>query len=120
MALPNATIPLPNLTLPVPNVSDLGNVTAGVAGEALKALQGNFGLLIGGALLIIATFVIFHLFKNITANAIMGIVALLVVKFLIIPDFPLTPLTIIVSALGGLGGLGALLISLFFGWLPAG
>lgn len=112
---------LPNVSLPnvsLPNVSDVGNVT-GIAGEALKALQGNLGLLIGGALLIVATFVLFHVFKDIIANAIMGIVALLIVKFLIIPDFPLTALTVLVSALGGLGGLGALLIALFFGWLPA-
>ncbi len=116
-----------NITIPV-NV-DLGNVTHNLTSKAaelvnttgvtnlVSTLQGNYQLLIGGAILIIATFVIIHVLKNIIANAVAGLIALAVVKLFLIPSFPITPLTIVVSAFGGLGGVGALMIALFFGWL---
>ena len=116
-----------NVTIPVS--VDLGNVTQNLTTKAVElvnttgvtsfvsTLQGNYQLLIGGAILIIATFVIVHSLKNLIANAVAGLIGLAVVKLFLIPSFPITPLTIIVSAFGGLGGVGALMIALFFGWL---
>jgi len=55
--------------------------------------------------------------KNIIANAIGGIIALLLAKFVFGIAIPLNVLTILVTILGGLGGVAALLIAAYFGWL---
>lgn len=98
-------------------IGNFSNATAGCITNPIKCFQGNWLLLIGAVVLIIAAFLIFYLFKQIIANAIAGIIALLVIVFLLGLPIPLSPLVILVCILGGLGGVGAVLIATFFGWL---
>ena len=85
--------------------------------DPVKCVQGNWLLIIGAIILIVGAFIILYLFKQIIANAIVGIIALLIIVYLIGVPIPLTPLVILVSILGGLGGVAAILIATFFGWL---
>ena len=95
---------------------DLGNVT-GAVGQGIQSFAGNWSLLVGAAVLIVAAFVVIYVLKEVIANAIAGIVALLVIVYIFGVNIPLNALTILVSVLGGLGGVGALLIATFFGWI---
>ncbi len=92
------------------------NVTEKVE-PGLEAFTGNWQLILGALLLIIVSFVIIYLLKNIVVNAIIGIITLLFVRFVLGIPIPLTPLVVLVSVLGGAGGVAALLIAVFFGWL---
>ncbi len=74
-------------------------------------------LLIGAAILLIAAFIVLYVLKNVIANAIVGIIAFLIIKYLFGVPIPITGLTILVTVLGGLGGVAALLIAVFLGWL---
>lgn len=91
---------------------------AETAGEGVQALAGNWTLLVGAIVLIIAAFFVLYVLKQLVANAIAGIIALLIMKYLLGIPLPLTPLVILISILGGLGGVGAVLIASFLGWLP--
>jgi hypothetical protein len=95
---------------------DVANATSSV-GETVGALTGRWELLVGAALLIIGAFIVLHLLKNLVANAVMGVVALLVAKFVFGIAIPLNGITILVTLLGGLGGVAALFIAFFLGWL---
>jgi len=95
---------------------DLGNVT-GAVGQGIQSFAGNWSMLVGAAVLIIAAVIVIYVLKNLIANAIAGIVALLVIVYIFGVNIPLNALTILVSVLGGLGGVGALLIATFFGWI---
>ena len=97
------------------NLTTLANATS--IGETVGSMAGNWTLLIGAAVLIIATFIIIYLVKNLVANAIGGIIALLIAKYILGVAIPLNGLTILVTIFGGLGGVAALLIAMFFGWL---
>ena len=97
------------------DVSNLTDVSA--VGETVSSMAGDWTLLIGAAVLLIATFIVIYLAKNIIANAIGGIIALLIAKFVLGIAIPLNVLTILVTVLGGLGGVAALLIAAYFGWL---
>lgn len=83
----------------------------------IEAFAGHWQLLIGALVLIIATVLVVYLLKQIVANAVIGVIALLFVRFVLGIPIPLTPLVILVSVLGGGGGVGALLIATYFGWL---
>lgn len=95
----------------------LPNVTNVTQYAPIKAFAGNWFLLIGGALLLILAFVVFYLLKQLVANAIAGIIALLVLVYIFGIPIPLTPFIILVCVLGGLGGVGAVLIATFLGWI---
>ncbi len=102
------------------NASDIGGVLGKIpscATDPIKCFQGNWGLLIGAAVLVVAAFVVFYILKQIVVNAILGIVALLVIVYLLGVPIPLNPLVILISVLGGLGGVAAVLIATYFGWL---
>lgn len=100
-------------------IGNASNVTerAEAVGEGLEALAGNWQLLVGAVILIVAAIILIAVLKQVIANAIIGIIALLLLKYLIGIPIPLTPLVILVSVLGGPGGVGAILISVYFGWL---
>lgn len=95
------------------------NVTGGAekVSESLKALTGNWEILVAAIALIIITILILVMFEDIIGNAILGIIALLILKYALGIPIPLTPLVILITVLGGMGGVGALLIATFFGWL---
>jgi len=97
-------------------ILQLGNVTQEV-GEKVSNLSGNWGLIIGAAVLIVAFFIVIFMLKNIIVNAIIGIIALLIIKFVLGVPIPLNGLVILVAILGGLGGVAAILLAGFFGWL---
>lgn len=82
-----------------------------------STLAGNWGLIVGAVILFIGAFIFLFVLKHIIANAIVGIFALLIIKFLLGVDIPLSPFVILVSVLGGLGGVAAVLIGGFLGWL---
>ena len=91
---------------------------AEVAGEGVQALAGNWALLVGAIVLIVGAFFVLYVLKQLVANAIAGIIALLIMKYLLGIPLPMTPLVILISILGGLAGVGAVLIASFLGWLP--
>lgn len=95
------------------------NVTGGAekVGEGLKSLAGNWEILAVALVFIVVAVVIVLMFEEVIGNAIIGIIALLVLKYLLGIPIPLTPLVILVTVLGGIGGVGALMIATFFGWL---
>jgi VIT1/CCC1 family predicted Fe2+/Mn2+ transporter len=104
------------IALDLLNVTGLENVT-GAAQQGVQALIGNWGMLVGALILIAGAFVLMYVFKQLVANAIAGIIALLVIVYILGIPIPLTPLIMLVSVLGGLGGVGAVFIASFLGWL---
>lgn len=114
-----------NLTVSAEKISMLNNSSAmetaanatEEVGAGLEAFAGNWQLLLGALLLIIVAFLVIYLLKQVIANAIIGIIALLIIKFVFKVPIPLTPLVILVTVLGGGGGVGALLIATYFGWM---
>ncbi len=96
------------------NLTAIGNQT--ITGT-ISALAGRWELIVYAAILIIAAFVVIYVLRNIIANAIIGIIALLAIKFLLGVNIPINGLTILVTVLGGLGGVAALLAAAFLGWL---
>jgi len=114
-----------NLTISAEEISTLNNSTAmetavnatEEVGVGLEAFVGNWQLLIGALLLIIVAFLAIYLLKQVIANAIIGIIALLIIRFVLGIPIPLTPLVVLVTVLGGAGGVGALLIATYFGWM---
>ena len=101
------------------NFSAFGDIascaTAGT--DAIKCFTGNWGVIATGIILVIAAFFVLYVLRQFLANAILGIIALLVIVYLLGLPIPLSPLVVIVSVLGGLGGVAALVIASFFGWL---
>lgn len=93
------------------------NNTGNVVNEGIKAFQGNLGLMGGAAVLIVAAFFILYVLKNFVANAVVGVIALLLLTFVFGVPIPLSPFVILISVLGGVGGVAAVLIGVFFGWL---
>ncbi|MFH0986780.1 MAG: transcriptional regulator, partial [Candidatus Micrarchaeota archaeon] len=66
---------------------------------------------------IVAAFIVLFVLKNLIVNAILGIAALLVAKFVFGVPVPLTAVPILVCAIGGLWGAGAIFIASYAGWL---
>lgn len=97
-------------------LGNLSNVTGQITNE-VSSLVGNWGLIVGAAILIVGAFIVLYLLKNLIANAVVGIVALLILKFVIGLQIDLSPLVILISVLGGMGGVAAVLIATFLGWL---
>lgn len=91
--------------------------TTGIVGQGVQALAGNWSLLIGAVVMIVAAFLLIYLLKELVANAIAGIVALLIIVYVLGVQIPLTPLVLLISILGGLGGVGAVLLATFLGWM---
>ncbi|RLG21665.1 hypothetical protein DRN74_02060 [Candidatus Micrarchaeota archaeon] len=85
--------------------------------KLIGSIKGNYSYVLIGLLLLAITFVALWLFKQFLANAIAGLIALLVVKFILGIAIPINGLTLLVSIMGGLGGVGALLIAAVFGWI---
>lgn len=101
------------------NFSAFGDISkcATLSTDAIKCFTGNAGVILTGILLLVAAFVVLYVFRQFLANAILGIIALLVVVYVLGLPVPLSPLAVIVSVLGGLGGVAALVIASYFGWL---
>jgi len=101
----------------IPIALNLAENVTGAVGQGVQSLVGNWTLLVGAIVLIVAAFFVIYILKQLIANAIAGIVALLVIVYVLGIQIPLTPLVLLVSVLGGLGGVGAVLIASFLGWL---
>jgi NAD/NADP transhydrogenase beta subunit len=106
------------ITLALNLAENLENATG--VGQGVQALTGNWSLLVGAAVMIVGAFLLLYLLKQLVANAIAGIIALIVIVYILGIPIPMTPLIILVSILGGLGGVGAVLLASFLGWLPPG
>jgi NAD/NADP transhydrogenase beta subunit len=104
------------ITIALNLAENLENATG--VGQGVQALAGNWSLLIGAAVMIVGAFLLLYLLKQLVANAIAGIIALIVIVYILGIPIPMTPLVILVSILGGLGGVGAVLLASFLGWLP--
>lgn len=76
----------------------------------------DWGLVVGGVVLIAAALILVFVLKRIVVNSILGIIALVVAKFLLGVDLPLVP-TLIVSIIFGLAGVGTMLLLYFLGVL---
>ena len=94
-------------------VEDLTNTT----GTGLPSLQGNTAALVGGAVLVVAAFIIWKIMKDLLANVIIGAIGLIIVTQVFRMDIPLNVATIIVSLVFGIGGVGALLLLTYLGAL---
>lgn len=93
------------------DVNALATVLSQPAAEGV-----DWGLVVGGlALIALALFLVFVL-KRIIVNSVLGVVALIVAKFLLGVDLPLVP-TLIVSIVFGLAGVGTMLLLYFLGVL---
>lgn len=97
------------------DLATLANISN--VGETVTSVAGNWTYLIAGIVLLIAAFIVIYFVKNLVANAIGGIIALLVAKFIFGVAIPLNGLTIVVTIFGGLGGVAALFLAAFFGWI---
>ncbi len=103
-----------NITYTVANVT--GNITQ--VTEPIKAFTGHWGLLIGAVILIVGFFLFLKFLKNIIANVIIGIIGLLILKFVLGIPVPLTnPLVILIVAVTGIPGLAVVMLAIFFGLL---
>ncbi|GEM_PF-2706280 len=97
----------------------IGNTTnvTGQVGAAVRSLAGDWTLLLGALVLIgIFIFVTFIL-KQLIANVVVGVIALLVIRYLLGYPIEISALTILIAALGGAGGAAAILIATFLGWM---
>jgi len=103
--------------------SQLGEATsaatglAGATGDAAAAAAGltsNWGILIGGLVLIIAAVLIIYFVKKIVVNSILGLVSWAVVVFLLQVPLSFLP-SLVVSVLFGPAGIGVLLVLAFLG-----
>ncbi len=94
-----------------------GAENATAVGQGVEALAGNWSLLVGAVVMIVGAFLLIYLLKELVANAIAGIVALLIMVYVLGIQIPLTPLVLLISILGGLGGVGAVLLATFLGWM---
>jgi hypothetical protein len=92
------------------------NVT-GQVGSAVRSLVGDWSLLLGALILVGIFFVLIFLLKQIIANLVVGVVALLLIKYILGYPIDISALTLLIAALGGAGGAAAVLIATFFGWL---
>ncbi|GEM_PF-3201424 len=104
----------------LPNVSQVVNVTGNVTQvtEPLKAFAGNFGLLLGAVILLVGFFLFMKYLKNLVANVIIGIVGLLILRFIFGVPVPLTnPLVLLIVVIAGIPGLAVVLIAVFLGLL---
>lgn len=99
------------------NLTENATGIAQTIGERLQAFAGDWTILLGAVVLVVAAFFVLVVMKQVIANAICGIVALLVLIYIFNIPIPLTTLTILVTVLGGLGGVGALLLTMFLGGL---
>jgi hypothetical protein len=99
-------------------IGALGEAT-NMATAAASLVQGNWAFLVVGILLIVATIAILYFLKQIIVNSIVGVVAWVVLTY-ILPmaglnlQLPFLP-SLIVSALFGLAGIGALIVIAFMG-----
>ena len=83
----------------------------------ISTFTNNWELLAGAVILIILAFIVIFVLKNFAANAVMGIIAFAIAKYVFGVALQINALTILVTLLGGLGGVAALLIVQFLGWL---
>lgn len=83
----------------------------------VSSLTGNWQVLVGAVAMIVFALILIYLLKDIIANAIIGIILLIFLKFFLGIPIPLTPLVLLITVLGGVGGVGAVLIASYLGWL---
>ena len=103
----------PNVTIGLPDaMANVSSVTA-----PLTSFAGNFGILLGAIILIVAFFLFMKFVKNIIANTIIGIVGLIILKFILGVSIPLNALTVLIVVVTGIPGLAVLLIAVFLGLL---
>lgn len=95
-------------------VLEVGNAVAQSAGGIISFVEGNFGMLALGIVLIIAAIVVIFFLKNIIINSVIGIViwAIAVYIFQVNLNFWLS---LIISIIFGPAGIGVLLFLKFFG-----
>lgn len=94
-------------------LEDITNAT----GPGFPSLQGNLGIAIGGAILVVAAFIFYKVVKDLLANVIVGAIALIIVTQVLKVGIPINVATIVVSLVFGIGGVGALMILTYLGAL---
>ncbi len=103
--------------------SQLGEVTntatglAGATGDAAMnaaGLASNWGVLVGGLVLIVAAVLIIYFVKKIVVNSILGLLSWAVVVFLLQVPLSFLP-SLVVAVLFGPAGIGVLLVLAFLG-----
>lgn len=104
-------------TLALASVSANATNETGKVVDKVGALTGNWQVLIGAVAMIVVALILIYLFKDVIANAIIGIILLIVLKYLLGLPIPLTPLVLLITVLGGVGGVGAVMIASYLGWL---
>ncbi len=95
---------------------NVSNETGEVVTE-VTSLTGNWRVLLMAIFLIVAALVLVYFLKQVVANAVVGLILLLVLRFGLGLPIPMTPLVLLISVLGGVGGVGAVLIASYLSWL---
>jgi len=93
---------------------DVNAIAAVLSQPAVEGM--DWSLVIGGIVLIVAALFLIFILKRIVVNSILGIVAFVVIRFLLGIDLPFLP-TLIVSVVFGLAGIGTMLLLYFLGLL---
>ncbi len=93
---------------------DVNAIAAVLSQPAVEGM--DWSLVIGGIVLIVAALFLIFILKRIVVNSILGIVAFVVIRFLLGIDLPFLP-TLIVSLVFGLAGIGTMLLLYFLGLL---
>jgi hypothetical protein len=106
---------VPNLT--GSNVTGILQDITNATGTTVPSLEGNLGVALGGAILVIAAFIFYKVVKDLLANVIIGAIALIIVTQVLKVGIPLNVATILVSLIFGIGGVGALMILTYLGAL---
>ena len=104
-----------------PNVTaGLGNFTGNFSHVAttIKDFAGNWAIVIGAIVLIVGFFLFLKFLKNIIANAVIGVIGLLILKYVLGVPVPLTnPLVLLIVVIAGIPGLAVVLLAIFFNLL---
>jgi len=98
------------------NISEVSNISSSI-GSSVTSLTGHWNLVLGAIILLVLGFIIIYLLKNLIAHAVVGIIGLLIVKYVLNVAIPINGLTVLVSIFGGLWGVAGLLMAAFLGWL---
>lgn len=105
---------LPLLESALGELTNTAGETAANATGLVADLAGNWFVIGGGIILIIAAILIFMFLKKIIVNSVLGIVAWAILVFVFKIEMGLIT-TLVISAIFGLAGVGVILVLKFLG-----
>ncbi|MCX6802094.1 MAG: hypothetical protein NT067_03180 [Candidatus Diapherotrites archaeon] len=105
----------------IPGAADIGSKAGDVAGKGAEAVGsqlagfvGNPAVLAAGIGLVIITVLLIVMLKKIIINSVLGIIAWVVLTFVLHIEMPFFP-SLVLSIVFGLAGIGSILVLKFLG-----